>query len=118
MTKQRSLTEINKEYKQALRWENRHKELEPLLNDFECSLSGDFENYTLEELNEALRWFNNLAGMKDDRETISPSKSQQDSRDYLWFRIEQEKHKDCPLCELSENLCEFCETYTKEAVQE
>lgn len=92
--KHRSINEISTEYRHALRWPNRHKELEPLLNDFECSLSGDFKNYNLDQLNESLKWFNNLAGMKDDRETISPSESQRKARDYLWFRIEQEKNKD------------------------
>lgn len=89
----RSRSEIATEYKRVLHWSNHHKELEPLLNDFECSLSGDFKNYTLDQLKESLKWFNNLAGMRDDRETINLNESQRKARDYLWFRIEQEENK-------------------------
>jgi len=78
---------------QKLRWANRHIDLEPLLNEFEISLSGDFKNMNLEQLKEAEQGFLKLAGMRPNRETISLSDSQRDSRDYLWFRITQEENK-------------------------
>ena len=68
-----------------------------LLQEFENVLCQDFENMNLEQLIVAEKAFCGLAGMRDHRETIEPNESQRESRDFLWFRLEQEKHKDSAL---------------------
>ena len=73
---------------------NKIRELEPLINDFENILSNDFDKMTLDELNHIQKQFCKIAGMKDDRETISPTESQTKARDYMWYKITEEEHKN------------------------
>lgn len=94
MTQLRSRAEIGQEYKKSLKWENKGSSLELLIQEFESILSQDFSKMTLEELELAEKKFLALAGMRDFRETITPSDAQRESRDFLWFRLRQEKHKD------------------------
>lgn len=73
---------------------NKIKELEPFIQEFEQILSRDFNSMNLEQLKQAQGDFCKVAGMKDDRETISPTDEQMKARDLMWFRITEEEHKN------------------------
>lgn len=73
---------------------NKIKELEPFIQEFEQVLSRDFNKMNLEQLKQAQEDFCKVAGMKDDRETITPTDEQMKARDLMWFRITEEEHKN------------------------
>jgi len=77
-----------------MRQTNKIKELEPFIQEFEQILSRDFNNMNLEQLKQSQDDFCKVAGMKDDRETISPTDEQTKARDLMWFRITEEEHKN------------------------